>query len=402
MIRRIRSGKLTQQVRIRGKDNLKRRPWLLPVAGLILGGIIVAGALLTQQDNPDLRPSDSHVIFIHTGGRTQTLTSKAATVGELVTKTDLNLSPQDVIEPSLDTPIVEDNFRINIYRARPVTVVDRGVKTVALTAQKSARMVANAAGLDVKAEDIARFEQGDIAENIIGEKVVVARATPILLNLYGAQLTAYTQAKTVAGLLAEKNIKLNEGESALPEPETPISPNMQVFILREGATVTTVEEAIPAPTQTVEDKSLSLGAIAVRQTGTPGKKVATYIVFDNPQAPRQLIQEVVIQPAVPKILAVGATRFSASLEEWLYQLRMCETRGNYQANTGNGYYGAYQFAASTWRSLNTGYENAHLAPPSVQDRAVVANTLRSSGGLASQHPGCYKKLGLSKFPPSNN
>ncbi|MEX1995700.1 MAG: transglycosylase family protein, partial [Candidatus Saccharimonadales bacterium] len=78
-----------------------------------------------------------------------------------------------------------------------------------------------------------------------------------------------------------------------------------------------------------------------------------------------------------------------------------EAGGNYKTNTGNGYYGAYQFAVPTWNSLKTGYARADLAPPSVQDRAVIANTNRSSGGLATQHPGCYKKLGLSKFPPSN-
>ncbi|OGL26216.1 hypothetical protein A3E49_03055 [Candidatus Saccharibacteria bacterium RIFCSPHIGHO2_12_FULL_49_19] len=385
-----------------GKARLVKRPWLLPFTGAVLGLILVAGIALTQADNPDLRPSDSHVVFIYSEGARQTVTSKAQTVGELVSRLNLNLSPQDVVEPSSDTPIVEDNFRINIYRARPVTVIDGGVKMVTLTAQKSPRMVAAQAGLTVHSEDIAKFEQGSVSENIIGEKVVVARATPILLNLYGAQLTAYTQAKTVAGLLAEKNIKLNDGESVLPDPNTPIAPQMQIFVLREGAKVETVEEVIPIPVQTVEDKSLSLGATAVRQTGSVGRKVVTYIVFEDLSRPRQLIQEVIVQSAVPKILAVGAARFSDTLESWLYKLRMCESHGNYQANTGNGYYGAYQFSASTWNSLHTEYANAHLAPPSVQDRAVITNTLRSSGGLATQHPGCYKKLGLSKFPPSNN
>src|SRR3990167_7089967 len=349
-----------------GKARLVKRPWLLPFTGAVLGLILVAGIALTQADNPDLRPSDSHVVFIYSEGARQTVTSKAQTVRELVSRLNLNLSPQDVVEPSSDTPIVEDNFRINIYRARPVTVIDGGVKMVTLTAQKSPRMVAAQAGLTVHSEDIAKFEQGSVSENIIGEKVVVARAMPILLNLYGAQLTAYTQAKTVAGLLAEKNIKLNDGESVLPDPNTPIAPQMQIFVLREGA------------------------------------KVETYIVFEDLSRPRQLIQEVIVQSAVPKILAVGAARFSDTLESWLYKLRMCESHGNYQANTGNGYYGAYQFSASTWNSLHTEYANAHLAPPSVQDRAVITNTLRSSGGLATQHPGCYKKLGLSKFPPSNN
>lgn len=90
---------------------------------------------------------------------------------------------------------------------------------------------------------------------------------------------------------------------------------------------------------------------------------------------------------------------SGSLGQWLYTLRMCESGGNYKINTGNGYYGAYQFSAATWNHWKTGYARADLAPPSVQDATIIKNTKASSGGLATQNPGCYKKHGLSQFPP---
>lgn len=93
--------------------------------------------------------------------------------------------------------------------------------------------------------------------------------------------------------------------------------------------------------------------------------------------------------------------YSGSLGDWLRVLRTCESGGNYSINTGNGYYGAYQFSAPTWNSLNTGYARADLAPPDVQDAAIIANTNRSSGGLATQNPGCYQKHGLSQFPPGS-
>lgn len=93
--------------------------------------------------------------------------------------------------------------------------------------------------------------------------------------------------------------------------------------------------------------------------------------------------------------------YSGSLADWLYKLRTCESGGNYAINTGNGYYGAYQFSYATWAHWNTGYERADLAPPAVQDATIIQNTNASSGGLATQNPGCYKKMGLSAFPPSN-
>jgi hypothetical protein len=59
---------------------------------------------------------------------------------------------------------------------------------------------------------------------------------------------------------------------------------------------------------------------------------------------------------------------------WLARTRACETRGQaapYRTNTGNGYWGAYQFDVPTWASVG-GRGLPSLAPPLEQDyRAVV-------------------------------
>lgn len=72
-------------------------------------------------------------------------------------------------------------------------------------------------------------------------------------------------------------------------------------------------------------------------------------------------------------------------------LRNCESHGNYSTNTGNGYYGAYQFSAGTWNSMNTGFERADLAPPEVQDDAARRLQARSGWG---QWPACSKAIGV--------
>jgi resuscitation-promoting factor RpfA len=35
----------------------------------------------------------------------------------------------------------------------------------------------------------------------------------------------------------------------------------------------------------------------------------------------------------------------------LHKLRICESGDNYRENSGNGYFGAYQFAPTTWKAL---------------------------------------------------
>jgi resuscitation-promoting factor RpfA len=75
---------------------------------------------------------------------------------------------------------------------------------------------------------------------------------------------------------------------------------------------------------------------------------------------------------------------------------MCETGGNYQTNTGNGYYGAYQFSKPTWDSMGTGVAFPHQAPPPIQDDAALRLARRS--GFHSQFPGCSAKLSLPSYP----
>lgn len=292
-----------------GKRHIKERPYIVPIFGLILGFIIVTAALLGGSGRT-LRPSDAHVVFLFDKSDRQVIDTKAKTVGEMIGKLPLNLIAEDVVEPSFDTPIPEDNFRVNIYRARPVTVVDKGNKTVTLTAQKSPRVVAQNAGLALQSEDLASFEQGSLNEGVIGEKVIVSRATPVSLNLYGAQLTAYTRAETVKDFLAEKQIELLDGETVQPEEKTPITPDLHVFVLKKDAKIVSSEEPIPPPQQVVNDPSLSFGTTVIRQKGSPGKKVITYILQADSagkEISRQVLHEIKLQDPVPQITARGST-----------------------------------------------------------------------------------------------
>lgn len=68
----------------------------------------------------------------------------------------------------------------------------------------------------------------------------------------------------------------------------------------------------------------------------------------------------------------------------LAAIRQCESGGNYSTNTGNGYYGAYQFTLSTWQSVG-GTGNPAAASPAEQDRRA-AILYRTAG--AGQWPVC--------------
>jgi hypothetical protein len=71
------------------------------------------------------------------------------------------------------------------------------------------------------------------------------------------------------------------------------------------------------------------------------------------------------------------------------KLRKCESGDRYDANTGNGYFGAYQFHPQTWRNL--GFPGLpHQAPPEMQDEAARRLQARSGWG---QWPACSRRVG---------
>jgi Transglycosylase-like domain len=70
-------------------------------------------------------------------------------------------------------------------------------------------------------------------------------------------------------------------------------------------------------------------------------------------------------------------------------LAQCESGGNWQINTGNGYYGGLQFSLSTWQALGgTGYPN----DASRETQIAMGQRLYATSGWAAW-PACTAELG---------
>lgn len=92
---------------------------------------------------------------------------------------------------------------------------------------------------------------------------------------------------------------------------------------------------------------------------------------------------------IRKTTASVAQQQPAGDDAWA-KLRACESGGNYNTNTGNGYYGAYQYNNGTWNNYG-GYARADLAPAAVQD-AKARETQAARGW--NPWPACSSKIGL--------
>ncbi len=118
------------------------------------------------------------------------------------------------------------------------------------------------------------------------------------------------------------------------------------------------------------------------------------VVPAGPTTDRPLPEGVAVQPvaatAAPVIHTVNhpaaPANYSAGAGGVLARIRARESGGNYATNTGNGYYGAYQFSLGTWQGVGgTGLPSN--ASPAEQD--MRAQMLFDRRGCSPWPNTCY-------------
>lgn len=289
----------------------KHPAFFVPVLTFSVLLLVVVVALLVfgrgQNPIPQLSQSDSKIAIVNVDKTEQFVPTRAQTVGELLIRLDITLNEGDVVEPALDTKIVSDNFRVNVYRALPITIVDGDKEIRALSAAATPRSIVRQVGIDAHPEDEFIMDPAEdfVSQGVIGQRLTVKRATVVNVTLYGTKYEMRTQAKTVSEFLEEKGIALQPGETVQPGVGTPISSDVPIFVNRKNITVETTTEEIPFSTKYIEDTSLTFGVQAVRQQGVPGRRVVTYQV-DVTTGERTKFHEITVRRPVQQIVVRGA------------------------------------------------------------------------------------------------
>lgn len=376
-------------------QNMASKSFVKTVLGIaIVTSLVVGGFVLTTTKTRAAANNEGRVITIHDGGaKEKVVVSKADTVEGVLRQSKIKILPDDMVDPFLDTKLTASAYQINIYRARPVLVVDGHVRTVVMTPYDTPRQIIEKAGLSYFDEDEGELTRSDNILQTEGaaETLVIRRATVFELMLYGKQIQARTQARTVGEMLKEKKIKLSATDTLTTSLDTPITAGMSVKIWRDGVQTLSQEVDIPFSIQTVQDETQPVGYRQVRTPGVAGKKIAIFEVQmkAGQEVARREIQSVQTKAPIAEVVVAGAKgTFNGSFGEALARLRSCE--GSYTSNTGNGYYGAYQFDIQTWGGYQ-GYPHAAAAPPAVQDQKAWETYQRRGW---QPWPSCSRSQGL--------
>ena len=130
--------------------------------GKIIGLAVLVAIATPMISFADGKTSGEHLVRIYDRGAEKTIVTKARTIREALKLAKFSIDErQDVVEPSLDSEMVAEKYNINIFRARPITIVDGNKRLKVTTAEQTPSLIAKAAGLTLYREDKTHFTNSD-------------------------------------------------------------------------------------------------------------------------------------------------------------------------------------------------------------------------------------------------
>lgn len=250
---------------------------------------------------------DGKLITVHDRGKETTFLTKQETLGEALKEADIELTQRDAVEPAVTEKLVASDYQVNIYRARPVTVVDGPTRLKVLTPYQTVDRIASDAGISLHPEDTATIE---LSKNILdgaGLEMTIDRATLVTVDLYGKSTPLRTQAETVGDMLKEKHIDLGSAGRVSPSSTTRISEGLAIRVWREGKQTVTADVAIPFETEQVRDADRSVDYKKVETPGKNGTRSVTYevVIKDGVEVSRTEIASVTTSEPVKQVETIG-------------------------------------------------------------------------------------------------
>lgn len=318
--------------------------------------------------------ADSRIVSLYVDGQKRVFSTDGKTVADVLRLENIKLEDGDLVEPALTAEVTQPYFNINLYRAKPLLVVDGDKEYPTKAASENPKVAAERVGLTVYPEDRYSSEiiQDFVRDGVVGLKVRIHRATPVELVADGKTRTERTQKKTLRELLDEKKISLGDKDRVEPALSSRLVPGMKVVITRVAEVVKTEEVKIPRAVQILKDPNLMKGTKKVQEEGADGLKVVTYrIHFENGKEVKRktLKTEKKAEPKT-RVEVVGTkVLFRGSVEHWrpyvtaaalsrgldpnrMLRIMQCESGGNALARNGV-YSGLFQFHPQTWANATS-------------------------------------------------
>lgn len=134
--------------------------------GLFFGKII-GFAMLIMLAMPMLsfaegKSSSRHLVRVYDRGEEKTIVTNALTVRQALRAAKISIDEKmDTVEPNIDMELTGSKYQVNIFRARPITIVDGNKRLKITTAEQTPALIAKAAGMTLYREDKTQFTNSE-------------------------------------------------------------------------------------------------------------------------------------------------------------------------------------------------------------------------------------------------
>ena len=226
--------------------------WIGLVLALLLSYM---GLGFGQADAATEASRGERLLTVHDRGQERVFLTTASTVGEALKRAGIEVNNVDTVEPGVEEELVANDYQVNIYRARPVIVIDGLNRQRVITSYQTPSQIVEAAGLELYPEDITSMGlPADLLSAGGGVELNINRATPLKLVLYGKATEVRTQSLTVREMLSEKNINLSDKDKLSVDLDDEIKPGMTIELWRDGRQTITEEEDVAFEIEKIQDR----------------------------------------------------------------------------------------------------------------------------------------------------
>lgn len=335
-------------------------------------------------------------VTLDVDGSTMTLSTMKSTVGDILSENGFELDERDDVQPAADQSIGDDGT-IVLQLSRPLDITVDGGNT--------RQVWTTASTVDEALDQLAMRDTAPLAASrgsrvpLAGMALPIVSAKTVQINDGGVINTVHLAAPDVAGLLAAAGVPLQQHDTVIPAPSSPVVAGMQIQVTR--VRIEQVTERLPlAPNaQVIQDVELNMSRRVVEDPGTPGEQEVTFSVatVNGVVTGRLPVANEILVPARDSVLRVGAkpgTEVPPVTNAGAWDaLAQCEAGGNWAINTGNGYYGGVQFDQNTWER-NGGLRYAERADLATKEEQIaIAEVTRARQGWGAW-PTCSSRVGV--------
>jgi len=373
--------------------------------GLFLVAILASVSISNIATTVHADDDSKRLITVYDRNTKSSFLTAQTTIGAALKVNGIELDPRDTVEPSRDEELVANDYQVNIYRARPVFVIDGSTRVKIMTPYQVPERIAEDAGITMYPEDTTSLKpSGDFVGDGAGLQMSIDRATLITLDLYSKKTQVRTQGETVGDMLKEKGIELGANGRVSVPVSTPITAGMELRVWQEGKQTVNIDREVAFGKQQVLDADRPIGYRVVSTPGVAGVEMVTYEieVKDGVELSRKQIASIVTAQPVKQIEVIGiktgpnALTKSKGAQMWTDSKGITHRETYYDLNMSRvmqacGQGGYYEVRFDGIKVDRDGYviiaANFGRYPRcSITETSVGMAKVYDTGGFAAKHP----------------